>query len=227
MTGVAADMVGCARPVDAGRRTAKGHSAIRAPPAKPVVGGSFGGCRSGAAGRVQTAVTVVTPVIFSEPQAAQAAHPAELLSERPQQAHLRLLGALGGRADRLVGGGEDHVLEELDVVGIDRLGVDDDLLDLHRAADLHGHHAPARRGLDDLVAKLLLHLLLLALHLLHLAHELLLLTLGRGHGQSLSSSAGISSASNSATKRRTNSSGSVAAAGAPSPPAGAGASSRT
>ena len=84
-----------------------------------------------------------------------------------------LLQLLGG-AQRLVGGGEDHVLQELGVVGIDGLGSDRDRLDHEVAGDLDGDHAAAGRGLDLLVLELLLgghhvrlHLLDLLEHLLH------------------------------------------------------------
>ena len=44
---------------------------------------------------------------------------------------------------RLVDGGEDHVLQQLGVLGIDRLGIDRDVLDDEVAGDRHGDHAAA------------------------------------------------------------------------------------
>src|SRR4029079_13558878 len=69
-------------------------------------------------------------------------------AERP--AELRLRERLR-RAERLVHGGEHEVLEELRVVGVDRLGVDRDLRDLAGAGRLDGDHAAAGRGLDRLL----------------------------------------------------------------------------
>ena len=73
--------------------------------------------------------------------------------------------------DGLAAGGDDHVLQHLDVAG--HFGVDLDgehvLLPVH----LHRDHAAAGGGFDadlgDLLLELLLHLLRLAHHLLHVA----------------------------------------------------------
>src|SRR4051795_2950028 len=70
-------------------------------------------------------------------------------------AHLarrQLLGLVDGLVDR----GGDHVLQQLDVIGVHRGGIDPDLLDDEVAADLHGDHAAPRRRADLLVLELLL-----------------------------------------------------------------------
>jgi hypothetical protein len=54
-----------------------------------------------------------------------------------------------------------------------RRGVYPDLADLQVAADLHHHRTAAGRGLDDLLAELLLGELHVLLHLLDLGHHLL------------------------------------------------------
>src|SRR5436190_12677994 len=81
-------------------------------------------------------------------------------AERPagEAAELALLQAAGG-PDRLVHGGEHHVGEQLRVVGIDRLGIDLDLLDLARAVGGDGDHAAAGARLDGFVLELALRLL--------------------------------------------------------------------
>ena len=83
----------------------------------------------------------------------------------PDDAELGLLELLGG-AQALVHGRQDHVLKQLGVVGVDRLGADRDRLDDEVAGDLHGDHAAARRGLDLLVLERLLRLHHVLLHLL-------------------------------------------------------------
>src|SRR5258706_1967107 len=73
---------------------------------------------------------------------------------------------------RLVEGGDDEVLEHLDLVGIDERLVDLDLAQIALAADRHLDQ-PAARGaghLDGL--ELRLHLGHLGLHLLRLLHHL-------------------------------------------------------
>src|SRR5207248_7222418 len=90
--------------------------------------------------------------------AGAAAEPAEAAAEpaeaacgpEPRRRHLLR------RPDRLVDRGHDHVLEHLDVLGIDGVGVDLDLADLEPAGDLDLHHAAAGAGLDDLGLELLL-----------------------------------------------------------------------
>ena len=74
-------------------------------------------------------------------------------------------------ADALVDRGHDHVLKELGILGIDRLGVDRDLEQAHVAAHLELHHAAAGAGVDDLVLQPLLGLVHLGLHLLGLLHH--------------------------------------------------------
>src|SRR5690606_18284290 len=92
-------------------------------------------------------------------------------------AHQLLLEGLGG-AQRLVAGGHDHVLQHLDVVGVDGGRVDHDPGELAGAGDGRGDHAAAGRARDLLGGELLLrlgHLLLhgrgLAEHLLLVAHD--------------------------------------------------------
>src|SRR4051795_9037211 len=81
-------------------------------------------------------------------------------------------GQLLCRAKRLVDGRRDHVLEELSVLGIDRLRVDLDLTQVHVARHRHLDHAAAGARLDDLLLELLLGLGHLGLHLLGLLEEL-------------------------------------------------------
>src|ERR687898_1768383 len=106
-------------------------------------------------------------------------------------------GQLLGGADPLVHRCLDHVLQHFDVVGVDRAGVDRQLLQLQLAADLHGDHPAAGAGLNDLVLQLLLSLGHVGLHLLDLLHHLVQVRLSH---QSFSSSK-TSSASNSARSR--------------------------
>src|SRR5919204_175749 len=125
-----------------------------------------------------------------------------------QAAELGLLELLGG-PQGLVGGGEDHVLQQLGIVGIDRLGRDRDRLDHEIARDLDGDHPAARRGLDLLVLELLLGSHHVLLHLLDLLEHLL--HVGRLRHQACpfrssdsgSSSGTISSASKARLKRLT------------------------
>src|SRR5438067_5133428 len=88
-----------------------------------------------------------------------------------EAAELRLLQAAGG-ADRLVHRREHHVGEQLRIVGVDRLRVDRDLLDLARAVRRDADHAAAGARLDRLVLELGLRLLHLLLHLSDLLHQL-------------------------------------------------------
>src|SRR3954447_2077376 len=81
-------------------------------------------------------------------------------------------GQLLCRAKRLVDGRRDHVLEELGVLGIDRLRVDLDLTQVHVARHRHLDHAAAGARLDDLLLELLLGLGHLGLHLLGLLEDL-------------------------------------------------------
>ena len=85
-------------------------------------------------------------------------------------AHFRLGQLLGG-AQALVDRGLHHLGEHLGVLGIDRLGVDDDLAQGQVAAHLHLDHAAAGAGLDHLVLERLLRLQHLVLHLLRLFHQ--------------------------------------------------------
>src|SRR3954470_10891307 len=137
--------------------------------------------------------------------------PSEAQAERPevhaagQPAELGLLQLLGG-AQRLVDGGEDHVLEQVGVVGVDRLRRDHDRLDDEVDRDLDLDHAAARGSLDLLVLELLLGLEHVLLHLLDLLHHLLhVRRLRHQLSPSLwsSGSGTISWASNSDTKRAT------------------------
>ena len=76
------------------------------------------------------------------------------------------------RAERLVDRRGHHVLKQLRVVRIDRLGRNLDLDDLERAGRLDRHHPAARGGFDRLVLQFLLGLGHLGLHLLRLLHQL-------------------------------------------------------
>ena len=96
--------------------------------------------------------------------------PPAAAAEPGDAAHLARGELLGG-ADRLVDRGEDHVLEQLGVLGVDRLGVDRDLEQAQVAAHLHLHHPAAGARLDGLVLELLLRLGHLGLHLLGLLHQ--------------------------------------------------------
>ena len=101
-------------------------------------------------------------------------------AEPGRRAHLRLRERLR-RAERLVDGGEHHVLEQLGVVGVDRLRIDLDLADLARAGRLDGDDAAARRRLDRLVRELVLHAGHLLLHLLRLLQQLVHVEAALGH----------------------------------------------
>ena len=140
-------------------------------------------------------------------QAAEAAHAAELLERRGRvhAAHAaagRLGLEVGGLAHRLVDRGHDHVLEHLDVLGVDRVRVDRELLELEVAGHHDLDHAAAGGRLDALVLEPLLRLHHLLLHLLRLLEQGVEVRLGHQD----SSSAGSSSASNSRMKRSMSSS---------------------
>ena len=128
---------------------------------------------------------------------AQASQAAERV-ERGRRVHPARAGRLALQlhrlAQRLVDRGEDHVLQHLDVLGVDRVGVDRQRLQLEVAGHHDLDHAPAGRRLDPLVLELLLRGHHLFLHLLGLLEQGS--DVGRlGHQDS--SSAGSSSASNS------------------------------
>src|SRR5919112_5524478 len=125
----------------------------------------------------------------------------------------RLLLELLGRAQRLVERGGDHVLEHLDVLGVDRVGVDRQRLYAHVAREHDPDHAAAGGRLDGLGLELLLRLLLLGEHRLGLLEHLV--EVGRLGHQVDSSSGGRTSASNSSTKRLTSSSSVSWGAGGP------------
>src|SRR5205823_13380798 len=93
------------------------------------------------------------------------------LGAAERRAELRLHQALRG-TESLVHGRDDHVREHLGVVGVDRLWIDCDLLDLAAAGRDHLDHPAARGRLDGLVLQLVLRLLHLLLHLLHLLEHL-------------------------------------------------------
>src|SRR6266511_747908 len=80
-------------------------------------------------------------------------------------------GELLAGANRLVDGGENHVLKKLRVLRIDRLRIDGDLEQAQIAAHLDLDHPAAGTRLDDLVLELLLRLHHLGLHLLDLLHH--------------------------------------------------------
>ncbi len=100
-------------------------------------------------------------------------------------------------AHRLVDRRHDHVLQHLDVLGVDRVGVDLERLELEVAAHHDLDHAAAGGRLDLLVLELLLRGHHVGLHLLGLLQQGVQV---RGLGHQDSSSAGSSSASNSRMK---------------------------
>ena len=115
------------------------------------------------------------PHVGSSPRGKASASPPCRLqtgqAERAEVGHLPAdlrLDELGCGAECLVGGGHHHVGQQLRVVRVDCLRVDRDLDDLAAAVRLHGHHAAARGGLDDLLLRLFLRLHHLGLHLLGL-----------------------------------------------------------
>src|SRR5215217_86099 len=137
---------------------------------------------------------------------AEPAEPAERV-ERRGRVHAAGAGQLALQlhrlAQRLVDRGHDHVLQHLDVLGVDGVGVDRERLELEVAAHRDLDHAAAGRSLDELVLELLLSGQHLFLHLLRLLQQRS--EVGRlGHHDS--SSAGSSSASNSRMKASTSSS---------------------
>ena len=68
-------------------------------------------------------------------------------------AHL-LVGELVDTADGLVDGSHDHVLQHIDVLGIEGIGVDGEVDELHLAVNGHLDHAAAGRGVDGLGIKI-------------------------------------------------------------------------
>src|ERR687898_1166088 len=81
-------------------------------------------------------------------------------------------GQVLGLAQALVDGGGDQVAEHLDVVGVERVGVDRDRLHRLVTLDPGRDHAAAGRPLDDLLGQLGLGVLHLPLHLLQLLEHL-------------------------------------------------------
>src|SRR2546429_46233 len=142
-------------------------------------------------------------------------HPAEPAGDAAQLPGRQLLRG----AQALVDGGEHHVGEQLGVLGVDRLRIDADLLDLKVAGDDDPDHPAAGGGLDALVLERRLRGLHVLLHLLHLLEHLLHVR-RLGH-QAWRSSSGSSSASNSSRKCLTSSSSESLAAAAGSPPSSA------
>ena len=123
---------------------------------------------------------------------------ASIAAEASMPAHAgRLALEVHRLAHRLVDRGHDHVLEHLDVLGIDGVGVDLERLELEVAAHHDLDHAAARGRLDLLVLELLLRGGHVGLHLLRLLEQGVEV---RGLGHQDSSSAGSSSASNSRMK---------------------------
>ena len=87
-------------------------------------------------------------------------------------AHL-LVGELVDAADGLVDSSHNHVLQHIDVLGIERIGVNSEVDELHLAVDSHLDHAAAGRGVDGLGLEVLLRGGKLLLHLASLLHHLL------------------------------------------------------
>ena len=88
--------------------------------------------------------------------------------QRPEPRGGQLLRLL----ERLVEGGDHQILERLDVVRIDGVGVDRDRLDLLMAGHDDGDHAATDARLDGLGAELFLDLGEASLHLLHLLAQI-------------------------------------------------------
>src|SRR3954468_17565016 len=161
----------------------------------------------GAVGRAarqsRTAGPAAGPAQAAQPTA-QPEGPEGLHGVEARRVAHRLLAQVVGLAQRLVDGGQHDVLQQLHVLGGDRVGVDGQRLEpsLPRGDDLD--HAATRRGLDLLVLELLLrggHLLLELLGLLE--H---LVEVGRHGHQWWSSPSDSSWASNSSMKRAISSS---------------------
>src|SRR5579883_2242821 len=77
--------------------------------------------------------------------------------------------------DALLGvaeGGEDEILEHLDLVGVDQRLVDLDLAQIALAVERHLHHAAARGAGHLRLIEARLHLRHLGLHFLRLLHHL-------------------------------------------------------
>ena len=72
-------------------------------------------------------------------------------ADEDELALLELLGL----ADRLVDGGDDHVLEHLDVLGVDRVGVDRQRVEPQVAGHHDLDHPPAGARVDLLLLELL------------------------------------------------------------------------
>src|SRR3954452_10455838 len=105
-----------------------------------------------AAGRAEPAERV------AQAEALERLHRIE--AARPRRRLHRLLLQLDGLAQRLVGRGQDEVLEHLDVLRIDGVGVDRQRLELEVAGHDDLDHAAAGRGLDLLLLERFLGLLL-------------------------------------------------------------------
>ena len=151
-----------------------------------------------------------------------AAEPAERLEHRVGVHVAHAATHLGGRelldlAQRLVDRRGHEVLQHLDVLGIDGVGVDRDRLQAQVAGRDDLHHPAAGGRLDALLLQRLLGLLLLGHHLLGLLEHLVQVRWLRHQAVSSGGASGmISSASNSVTKRATHSS-SVRGGGLPGP----------
>ena len=143
------------------------------------------------------------------PSAAQPAETAQAAErvERRGRVHAahpgRLALQLHRLPERLVDRGEDHVLQHLDVLGVDRVGLDLERLELEVARHDDLDHAAAGRGLDALVLELLLRGHHVFLHLLRLLEQRVRLG---GWGIRTPPRAGSSSASNSRLNCSTSSS---------------------
>src|SRR5437588_4992361 len=102
--------------------------------------------------------------------------PASLTEQAAEAAEIeathRLLRQGLGPAHGVMDGGEDEILEHLDVVGVDRGGIDRHRLELHGAGHPHLDGAAARLALDDLLGRRRLGLHDLLLHLLRLLEQI-------------------------------------------------------
>src|SRR4051794_5982529 len=151
----------------------------------------------------------------SEPSAAAEAERVER-GHRVEVAAAGALHGLGlevdGLAQRLVDRGEHHVGKQLDVLGVDRGGLDVQRLEAQVARDDGLDHAAAGRRLDALLLERLLRLLLRGHHLLGLLEHLL--DVGR-LGHQLSVSSGMTSSASKSARRRASSSSSPRCSSAP------------
>src|SRR3954447_21473492 len=150
---------------DTRRRTSTGSAARRWKAIRCALLGPTPGSRPSSSMRSWTAPSYMR----SEARQAQAAEITETAGDR---AHL-LLGQVGCCPRRVAHSSDDEVLQRLDVVRVDGLGVDRHGGELATAGHRRPHQAAAGASLDLNGGELLLRSHQLLLHLLRLLHELL------------------------------------------------------